>query len=635
MLLSQRKYIDWVPFVVIIVLGLTVSLLPLLITGIFAANELVSLHLKITHQFTKQFWSGDLYPRWLINMNGGLGSPLFFFHGPFSNYITSFFSVVFKDAKGWIPLILSASSALIFSGFTAFLWLREITDKSVALFGTVIYMIFPYHLAVSLYWRFSLTEQWSFVWLPLLLYFTIKIIQGERFYIIGYGICYAALVLTQLSAALIYTIVPIGYGLVLTNRYWWIFSRLFIATGIGVGLSAIYWYPAYTMQQYITLKTDKIFFYANNFLFKVPSEILDTQLWKYLEIVSILTAVIAGCVWAIARYNMMREYVRESLYWFVLAITSVLMCTPLSQPIWTILPPLQSISLPWIFNIILLISTTALLSLAVYTVGNPLPILIDKPIKIVIILIGSLILALLQILPLYLDNFAIFKTNNTVLVICLILLLTIGISFIKVIMDFSHQRTLIIAVLLTASLLISSAIVIPERLSNKPRDLEQKLAVSMDLAKFRLQWVPAKLFNIGNLKSYLKNPNKAKFISGQGTIKTPIWQPRNIVFQIETNKEAIIKVNQYYYPGWSASITNEQEVKILPTKYSENDGLIQFNLPPGKSEVHLDLEVTALERAGQIITLLSILSLLGWLIFSYYKKVPIVTEARPDEKRHS
>ena len=623
MLLSQKKSTaNWITLVTIIGIGLFVSFLPLLIGGVFDANDLVSFHLKNAARFTEQFFSGDLYPRWLIDMNGGLGSPLFFFHAPLSYYVTSFFSLVFRDAKGWLPLVFSSSTALILSGFTAFLWLKEITNRSVALFGTIIYMILPYHLAIDLYWRFSITEMWVFVWLPLLLYFTAKIVQNERFSIVGYSFSLAALIFTQLSAALIFIIIPIGYGIALANRSWRsLIIRLLAATGLGICISSVYWYPADTMQNNIALKIDKIFFYYNNFLFKVPNEILDPTLWKYVEVISILTAVVAGCAWGIARYNLIQEYVMESYYWLGVTIVAVVMCTPLSQPIWFLLPPVQSVHLPWLFNILLVVSTTALISLAIYTIGNPISILIDKPIKIIVFVLAIVFLAGLEILPIYANNNPIAKiSSNTVLIIVLSLLVAVGVSLIRAVIDFSHHRTLVVGVLLLVSLQLTTVVVIPEKLSQKPRNVTQELSVSIDSPRYRLRWVPAKLFNIGYLKSYVKNPNRAKFIAGEGTVKTTTWKPRNIILAVDAKKDSIIKVNQYYYPGWSASITGDKEVKMLLTKQSENDGLIQFNVPTGKAEVKLNLEASFAEKIGQIVTLVSSLGVIAWSAFSYYTK---------------
>ena len=37
-----------------------------------------------------QLWSGELYPRWLLGMNSGFGSPTFFVYGPLPYYAAAF-----------------------------------------------------------------------------------------------------------------------------------------------------------------------------------------------------------------------------------------------------------------------------------------------------------------------------------------------------------------------------------------------------------------------------------------------------------------------------------------------------------------------------------------------------------------
>src|ERR1700750_1925389 len=39
--------------------------------------------------FAQQFRAGDLYPRWLLAINGGLGSPVTFYYPPFAWSTTS------------------------------------------------------------------------------------------------------------------------------------------------------------------------------------------------------------------------------------------------------------------------------------------------------------------------------------------------------------------------------------------------------------------------------------------------------------------------------------------------------------------------------------------------------------------
>lgn len=62
--------------------------LPVLILGVpFFSDDGVAHAMWYTH-FSEQLFSGDLYPRWLVNMNAGLGSPVFFFYPPVPFFLT-------------------------------------------------------------------------------------------------------------------------------------------------------------------------------------------------------------------------------------------------------------------------------------------------------------------------------------------------------------------------------------------------------------------------------------------------------------------------------------------------------------------------------------------------------------------
>jgi len=609
---------DLLPFTIIVGVGFILSLLPLLINGIFSARDLLSFYLEAAPQFAKQFYSGDLYPRWLIDANGGLGSPTFFFQGPLPFYINSFFALIFKDSLGWLPLVLSSGLAYILSGVTAFLWLKESTNRSIAIFASLIYMLLPYHLAVDIYYRFNLAEIWSFVWIPLLLYLVLGILKQNAFSLIRYSLCYAALVLTEPSIALIFGLVAFGYAFILSlNKWKAILLQLLGATILGLGLSAIYWYPALLMQNNIALKNDKALNYANNFLFKIPPNILDTQLWKYLEVITILTLVVAGCAWAIARFNPQKKYSIESYYWFSLAIISVVMSTPLGQLIWIIFPPLHSIFLPWTFNILLVVATTALTALAIFLTGNPLSVFIDKPIKIIVFLSTIFLLVLLEVLPL-----SGHLINNTVLAIMLVLLLLTAIVYIKEIIDFSHYKVLVVEMLLIFSLILSNFPAIAQVISNKPNNnIKQQLSLAPN---YRPRWTSPKSLT----RAYLNRQNKAEVIAGSGSVITKVWKPGNIVLQVDAQKDSLIKVNQLYYPNWVASIVNQNKITKEPTHPTKNEGLLELKVPSGSSQVRLKLETSQAEKTGQIISILSLLALLGWLLYYYYWLAPANSKSK-------
>ncbi|HEY9847696.1 MAG TPA: hypothetical protein V6D03_16055, partial [Candidatus Caenarcaniphilales bacterium] len=87
MLTMQKKQINLRHVLAIVGIGLILTL-PAISYGIFAAHDLVAYHLKWSKHFAEQFWLGDLYPRWLLEMNAGLGSPTFFFYAPVPYYFT-------------------------------------------------------------------------------------------------------------------------------------------------------------------------------------------------------------------------------------------------------------------------------------------------------------------------------------------------------------------------------------------------------------------------------------------------------------------------------------------------------------------------------------------------------------------
>src|SRR5882724_3840636 len=70
------------PIVVISAAGFILTI-PVLIYGIpFFSDDGVSHHALWYIHFSTQFWGGDLYPRWLMGMNEGLGSPVFYYYPP-------------------------------------------------------------------------------------------------------------------------------------------------------------------------------------------------------------------------------------------------------------------------------------------------------------------------------------------------------------------------------------------------------------------------------------------------------------------------------------------------------------------------------------------------------------------------
>ncbi|MFM5280568.1 hypothetical protein ACK30K_10770 [Aeromonas caviae] len=135
-----------------LLLACALLMLPLWWQGGSQGHDLFH-HLLSGHYFARQLWQGELYPRWLMAMNGGFGSPTFFFYPPLPYYVSALFAGPGAHSQQAIyPLLGSATLALLLSGVFAYLWLRATTPPGRALAG-------PWPPACSI-WRCPIMSPW-------------------------------------------------------------------------------------------------------------------------------------------------------------------------------------------------------------------------------------------------------------------------------------------------------------------------------------------------------------------------------------------------------------------------------------------------------------------------------------------
>src|SRR5262245_39655364 len=209
----------WLAPAIIVLLGLVLAL-PTAILGfpVGPDNDDSLIHLIWQTHFSRQFWSGELYPRWLMDMNGGRGSPSYLFYAPLPHLLASLLPPISDDEvfARW-QLGVAAIVALIASGLTCYSWLRYRFPPRFALLGSFVYMVAPYHLADDLYARSSFNEFFSFVWLPLILLFVERPARWPA-RIAGISVSYALLFLTHPLIAFILSPVVALYAGYLSLR---------------------------------------------------------------------------------------------------------------------------------------------------------------------------------------------------------------------------------------------------------------------------------------------------------------------------------------------------------------------------------------------------------------------------------
>lgn len=513
-------------------------------------------HVIFSHSFTEQLLNGELYPRWMLNMNSGFGSPTFFFYAPLPYYITSLFSLLFTSDT--LSLVCSASSALIASGVTAYFWLKEFTGVKYALMISILYMVLPYHLAVDFYIRFAFAEFWAFVWMPLILYCSVKVREGAEINILWLAVSIALLILTHLPTFIIFMPIFIGHFLFSTDKSQRevVYFYHFMAITLGVGLSAIYWIPAMTTQKYISMEYmfTGMFYYANNFLISGPEVGHSHQFWRYLSFISILTGTLAYGAWLFGRMQSHLTIRKEANYWMLVVILSIFMMLPFSKFIWDISLPLQRVQFPWRFNTILSLAVITVFALAVSEY---------KYIK--------------------------FRLHG--------------------------HKPITVWLLLMIILLASEMIYGFNRIFTDRIDKEDVLASVTDRYspnEYRPRWVPEDIFDMEDFDLYSLNTPQIQTDQKNTRWKIKIWQPRSIILTVNAEKESHLTLHQFYYSGWIAlSERPFVSLKVNPSK----EGLLQLTVPAGLHEIQLRLELLPEECFGLIISLATLLIWfgLGWI----------------------
>jgi uncharacterized membrane protein len=143
-------------------------------------------------QFNAALRGGVLYPRWLPQSHGGLGSPVFYFYPPLAFYVSGAAGLV--GLSTYNSVLAAFGLALAGSGYAMYQWLTNWAKHP--LLGAILYMIAPYHL-LDFYERGAQAESLAVVLIPLIALG----LRDKRPFLLA--ISYAGLILTHLPLALL------------------------------------------------------------------------------------------------------------------------------------------------------------------------------------------------------------------------------------------------------------------------------------------------------------------------------------------------------------------------------------------------------------------------------------------------
>lgn len=342
------------PWILILVLATCVTL-PAVLLGDMLKGVDSHFHARWSYYFSSQIWNGEFYPRWLMDMNGGFGSPALFIYPPLSQFVTALLYPFFPGLSV-APALLGFSIwlAIATSGITCFCWLRVILPgrRLAATMGAIAYLLAPYHLYVDVYQRGAVAEVWAFVWPPLSLLFVHRLDRFRPAQLAWLAVSIGGLLVTHAPSSLILIPGYFLYALLLDwqDRHLCRAMWLVPATMLGCLLAGWYLGTALTHTRYIN--TSALFDGRN----AAVRWLIGGGVWPdpMIQRDIYITAGLVGAITLVAGVVALRKSDRGErglpLAALLLGTASVLMMSILSKPVWDLGLPINQVQFPWRFS---------------------------------------------------------------------------------------------------------------------------------------------------------------------------------------------------------------------------------------------------------------------------------------------
>ncbi len=355
----------------------------LLIVGLIPILDLLHPGLPITHDgqdhvarivnFYQSLTERNIIPRWAANLNWGYGHPILMFLYPLPSYIVSLFHFLGFSFVDSLKIVFGLTFVL--SGFTMYLWIKSFLSKEAALISGALYVLASYRF-VDLYVRGAIGEHVAFLFIPLILYFILKLsIKYSKFAIFGGAFSIAGLILSHNAISLMFLPLSLLYALYLYSKQKDYIKSLVLIFVIGFGISAFFWMPAllegrYTLRDIVTAGD-----YRTRFV-NFPALLYGS--WSYggtgqfsvqIGIIQWIFAILSIPV-TVYLYKVGNKLWILSLGCILVFLLSIFLMLPYSNLIWERLKILQNFQFPWRFLSISVFITSVIGGIVVSQIKN-------------------------------------------------------------------------------------------------------------------------------------------------------------------------------------------------------------------------------------------------------------------------
>ncbi len=547
------------------------------------------------YEWTQQFRSGIWFPRWMENTFSGLGSPTFHFYGPMCMYALMPFTVGLKMtvSKG---LLLSTMLALPVLGFGVARMTTELCSPHrrwlAGVAGTLAVMA-PYAW-LDIYVRGSIAEIWGIAFLPWLLAALFRSHARRdpihRLPVVVtvalLGLCHPAVLLLAASSIVLCMLITSGSW---SEVIVW-FRRGMLPMLVGIALAGFYLISAVFDQKYVQVD------FLNKSAGEMPTNrLLAGELGRFSTKVSegfegeMIPGFLVGAV-AVLWVSLLlwrrghpdgTTRSRYTVFLIGLSTISALMMTDLGKGIYELIPTFNRIQFSWRWLTVYTVAATALWAVVLLILNQPKS--------------GTGIMRMLGW-------------------IATIWAATVSLAVIPNQIDWNPQPMREVEHLFAQTHSLRDF----GDPSDSPRQISYGANVFFVDAKDKLLYLDVHEYLPLTKRNSGFPPRRfepVEWASGQGSISNIVWRNQFRRFHVESPTGGSVLVRTTAWLAWQVDVNGDRTVGDVE---GDEDGRIVVAIPPGHSDVTIRYVGTPNQRAG---TLLSIVTLLGLIGFAAWAKV--------------
>lgn len=508
-------------------------------------------------QLDKCIKDGQIPCRWTPDLGYGYGYPLFIFYSPFVYYVMEIFHLVGFSILTSIKIGFLLN--FVFSALTMFLLGKTLWGNLGGLVSSAFYIYAPFR-ATDVYSRGAIGEFWALGFFPLILWSIINFIQNptKKRNSLYLSLSLAGLLLTHNLSSIAFAPVAITWTLVLLSFYkkWQIIPRLFLSVFIGALLSAFYTIPLIVEKPLVHLDS------------------MTSGYFNYLAHFTSIRQLFFRGHWGFGSSEL-GPYDDASFSVGIIHFLSLIITIVLSLK--------NRIFSKNNFNKITILFFTFIFSSSIFLTHSRSSLIWQTFTFLKYFQFPWRFLTLSILSASILAGFPIFLLKNRRI---RAIFYTIFFIFVVIYFNVGFFRP-------------SEYINIDDQQKLSGKSLERQVTASIyDYLPIFAQAPPS-----------TPAPNLPQIISGNAQIinyaKGTDWQKGGIV----SSEKSTIQLPVFYYPGFKLWL-NDQQTDI---SYSNNLGLITFNVQAGESQFYLKLTKTPDRIIGDILTIIGILILIFYV----------------------